>query len=326
MSKWPHQCNVDSFYRNPKGSHGDANPKFGEKMKHIILICSLAILTACATQSQQKDSVSLAANAPVAGIKEISSSSLSLSEPALYLLPDKALQVTQIGAVLDSLKGNENIILYVHGRAGGKKQEPSKSLKDVMPSLTEDYKAKAIMFYWPGAGDGGVTGFPEERARQAAPALTETLKALQNYKQANATRLQNVKFILLLHSMGSIVFEQFINLYAPRSLDRNLFDTVILNSSSSATKGHDVWLKKVDFTRNLYVTVNNDDSVLRSAGLFRGVRLGKDLKHVNLAQNAVYSVFYIYLLLYYLRPCRQRVADLLRNKGCRAATLCRQRL
>ena len=34
------------------------------------------------------------------------------------------------------------------------------------------------------------------------------------------------------------------------------------------------------------------------------------------------SISYLFI---YLRQCRQRIADLLRNKDCRAATLCRQR-
>lgn len=74
--------------------------------------------------------------------------------------------------------GNDYVIFYVHDRAGGKKKEPVKSLKSVMPSLRDDYTAKVIMFYWSGADEGGTRGFPEKRASDAAPALAETLLAL----------------------------------------------------------------------------------------------------------------------------------------------------
>jgi hypothetical protein len=263
-----------------------------------IMFCLILSLTACAvqspqlpTESQKNNGILATENSSAVTHKEALSNSPVPSDPSLYLLPNQNIQVGQIGALLDSVNGDDNIILYVHGRAGGKKPEPGKSLKHVLPSLAEDYKAKAIMFYWPGADDGGATGFPDNRAQQAAPALAQTLKALQQYKQANAARLQNVKFTLLLHSLGNIVFEQFMNSYPASSLNRNLFDTVILNSSASAAKGHDVWLRKVDFTPNLYVTVNDDDSVLRLAGFFRGVRLGKSLKRYNLAPNAIYVNF-----------------------------------
>ena len=215
------------------------------------------------------------------------------SNPSLYILPNQALQVEQIGTAIDDLLAqngdSDNVILYVHGRSGGEESEPGKSLTKVMPSLTKNYNAKVIMFYWPGSGDGGAKGFPKNRSQEASPALAQTLMALQQYKQANRDKLKDIKFTLILHSMGNIVFEHYMRSYVQETLEKNLFDTVILNSSATATKDHDFWLKKVDFTPHLYVTVNDDDKVLILAGIHEhAVRLGKSLRSEPLASNAIY--------------------------------------
>ena len=147
-------------------------------MKSVIEKCVLLPfalgLFSCAAQS----------TTPAQGV----SSKGAVSTPALYILPRQSFSTRDIAKALDKLfaenDSGDNLILYVHGRSGGKLSEPAKSLKRVMPSLKDEYTAKVVMFYWPGSDEGGKLGFPENRARAATPDLKTTLMQFQEYKNA----------------------------------------------------------------------------------------------------------------------------------------------
>jgi hypothetical protein len=217
-------------------------------------------------------------------------------------LPDnQKFAVENINTALDNLLARsgdtKTIIFYVHGRAAGEEKEPDKSLKAVVPCLEDEYPARALMFFWPGSAEGGPLGFPEDQARQAGPGLGQALAGLKKYKADNSVKLQGRKFVLLTHSMGSIVLEEYLGSYKAGDLPSGLFDTVVISSSASASKGHADWLKKTDFSGHTYVTVNDKDSVVGAAGVIElEAKLGKKLKtlfgcNVALAPNALYVDF-----------------------------------
>lgn len=101
------------------------------------------------------------------------------------------------------------------------------------------------------------------------------------YKKEHADKFQNIKSTLLVHSMGNIVFSKMMKSYKEKSLDKNLFDTIILNSADADAKGHDEWVRKIDFSNNIYITVNKNDSILGLSAKKQGEkRLGQKLKTV----------------------------------------------
>jgi Alpha/beta hydrolase of unknown function (DUF900) len=231
--------------------------------------------------------------------------------PALYILKDsnnkcdkelptpanQEFSVDDVNGALDALlartSDSDSVILYVHGRAV-KLKEADKSLRSVMPCIENENNAKVLMFYWPGAGNGGTLGFPEEEARQAGKVLGEVVSGLQKYKEQNKAQFDNKRTVLLLHSMGNIVFEEFIDKHQSETLNSDLFDTVILSSSATKTKDHASWLSQAEISKNTYVMVNKHDPVLSLLGpkYIKG-RLGKKLKtifarNVKLAENAIY--------------------------------------
>jgi hypothetical protein len=217
-------------------------------------------------------------------------------------LPDnQKFAIENISTALDSLLARSGdtrtIILYVHGRAAGKEEEPDKSLKDVVPCLEHECPARVLMFFWPGAAVGGPLGFPEDQARQAGPGLGQALTGLKKYKADNSAKLLGRKFVLLTHSMGSIVLEEYLRSYKAGDLPSGLFDTVVLSSSASASAGHADWLKKTDFSGHTYVTANDNDSMNKLIEAKTGLaRLGERLEtlsgdKVALAPNALYVDF-----------------------------------
>lgn len=209
----------------------------------------------------------------------------------LYALPRTEYTIPQVGKALDALlaahPGIDNVILFVHGRACGGGGEPSKSLDSVVPDLESDYSAAALMLYWPGSDGGCPLGFPESSARAAGPALRYLLTQIGRYRMDNPTKLATVKLSLLTHSMGNIVLQSALEAGAT-GVAADLFATVVLNSSATALAGHDAWLGRLDFARQVYVTVNGGDAVLAAAGLGRGARLGHQLDTAPLTPRADY--------------------------------------
>lgn len=201
--------------------------------------------------------------------------------------------VDQVGAALDHALLNSptrHVIFYVHGRACGGGGEPTKSLSGAVPELESDYHSKVLMFTWPGSSSGCPLGFPESEARASGTALNHTLHKLAFTLHARAATLGNVTLTLVTHSLGNIVLEEALA-HEALPLPPTLFDTVVLSSSATALAAHRAWLTELRFSLHVYVSVNDGDSVLTSAGLGRGTRLGKKLGNEPLAPNARYVDF-----------------------------------
>lgn len=186
----------------------------------------------------------------------------------------------------------DNFIFYVHGRG----KEPNKSLREVIPNLEKEYTATVLMFHWFPSYKGPL-GYPKEEANAAAPDLGKALEYFQTYKDSHKDEFENVKTTMLIHSMGNIVFGKVMGSYKAGTLKKGLFDTVILNSADADAKGHDEWVKKIDFANNIYITLNDGDNILSmSAKSQREKRLGQTTttisgKQIPLAGNAKYVDF-----------------------------------
>jgi esterase/lipase superfamily enzyme len=222
--------------------------------------------------------------------------SLFTSDGTQYNIKNLSSEVKEIADAIEkdmkAGRGADNIIFYVHGRG----KEPKKSLDDVIPHLEEEYSAKVIMFHW-FPSYKGPAGYPNEEADAAAPDLLNVLASFQKFKKEHPEKFSKIKSTLLVHSMGNIVFAKMMESYKQQSLEKNLFDTVILNSADADAKGHDQWVKKIDFSDSIYITVNKNDNILGlSAKRQREKRLGQKLetmlgKDIPLANNANYVDF-----------------------------------
>lgn len=185
----------------------------------------------------------------------------------------------------------DNVIVYVHGRGCGGGGEPKKSLDGVVPAMEKDYTGKVLMFYWPGSASGCPLGFPESRARAAGPAFAGLMSSLAAFKADHAAELSGTKFVLLTHSMGGLVLESATAESGVESLPKDLFASVVVNASATSLKGHDVWERRLTFGERVYVTENGNDSVLKSAAITEGARLGKSLGKSKLASRTTYVDF-----------------------------------
>jgi esterase/lipase superfamily enzyme len=123
------------------------------------------------------------------------------------------------------------------------------------------------------------------------------MNVFEQYKTNNSEKWKVMKPTMLVHSMGNLVFQSYIN-----SEDRlpieNLFNNIILNASDVDTKDHHKWINKITESRNIYITFNNDDPVLHSSAKIvnNRIRLGQKLSSMfngdyPLASNVIYIDF-----------------------------------
>lgn len=123
---------------------------------------------------------------------------------------------------------------------------------------------------------------------------------------------------MLTHSMGSIVLEAFVLNEGGETIT-GVFDTVVINASASAGKNHAEWVEKMNFSDNIYITVNQHDPTLGQAEFHEAWRyrdsewclLGKSLvskdgknyalacnaKYVYLAKSPLRHVYYLHRYL-----------------------------
>ncbi|XOF34071.1 MAG: alpha/beta hydrolase [Candidatus Electrothrix sp. YB6] len=211
----------------------------------------------------------------------------------LILADGSRFEVSELSRALDSIMDTfpegkkKNIVMFVHGRGGGKVKHPEKAIKQMLPFIESEYNIKVVLFNWAGSDKGGPVGFPGEEARAASDIFFHILKQLDTYKQKNSGRLKGIRFSLLTHSMGSIVIEETIDTYSDE-IKPDLVDVLVLSSSASKSKGHSKWLNKAALAKHVFVTLNDNDSALKKAGILRGRRLGKGLKNSETSMRAQY--------------------------------------
>ena len=195
---------------------------------------------------------------------------------AIVTLKNKVESINSITAVINETINEintspqyDNFILFVHGRG----KHPGKAFnKHLLADLEKDYSAKVIMFHWPSWE--GRFAFPTQKARNSSEDFLHVLQALQHYKEHNKEKVKDIKFTLFTNSMGSIVLEQAMLDY-DGSLN-HIFDNLLINASSSLAKNHSTWVDKINFSKQIYITINQDDKLLGKLGVrFVGKRLGK---------------------------------------------------
>lgn len=154
----------------------------------------------------------------------------------------------------------KNIIIYIHGRNYKTNKEWAN-----LNFLEKKFNAKILMFHWRSWG-GSVLVRPTKEAAEAATDLSVFLKQIKDYKESNPDIFINKKIALLVHSMGNVVFKEYMEkLYQGDLNNENggpLFNTFISAAPDVGLTDHKAWFSNIDFAEKKFVTVNNHDRVL----------------------------------------------------------------
>lgn len=209
---------------------------------------------------------------------------------------NKKFKVDQIEKIMKVLlkrdQDNKNIIFYIHGRG----KHPNKGVR-YLPEIEKRYNANVIMYHWPSWKNA--ISRPVENAVKSAKHLSTSLGLLNQFKNDNKYDLNNRKFSLMFHSMGNIVFKSFVENFYLGDYSNDFFQSIILNASDIPLKKHSVWLNKVNFSEEIYITFNKNDSILKASkihdytrfdlgGTRLGLRLKEFFKQTTLSYRAKY--------------------------------------
>lgn len=140
------------------------------------------------------------------------------------------------------------------------------------------YNVDELFFDWPTERPYMKPGKNIKTTCQVAPLVSKSFAAFilefQTYKTQHAEKFKTTT--LLNHSMGNLLLMYDLQNDYLKTIQSVLFDNVIVNAACVNQKNHKVWLDKLSFSKNIYLTINDKDRNLRGARiLFKARQLGE---------------------------------------------------
>jgi esterase/lipase superfamily enzyme len=172
-------------------------------------------------------------------------------------------------------------VFYIHGfnQSFAQGLEASRQIAQV-------YDVDVILFSWP-SNPGGFVTDEYRRARQAAKAsanaLDRTLDKLGRYlinRPYEEIQQCPVSLNLLVHSLGNFMLESVAR--DPVFLQNiSLFSNLIFHQADVDNRLHQYWIDRVDYGSRIYVTINEEDKVLKASDMINPNRLGNTVEGLN---------------------------------------------
>lgn len=204
-------------------------------------------------------------------------------------LPSRQLFKRIIKGVKEN-KYKSDWVFFIHGFNQSFRQTLSTSQR-----IAEKYGVEVIVFSWT-SNPGGFVNAEYQRALQAAKAssnaVDRSLDTLGSYlRERSRAEIEtcNIRLNLLVHSLGNYVVEQFVRnpIFSGQT---RIFDNIIFHQADVDNRRHRFWVDRVEHGRRLYVTINENDSVLKASDLINPGRLGNTSENL-LSQRAIYMDF-----------------------------------
>ena len=168
-------------------------------------------------------------------------------------------------------------VLFVHGF--------NQSIKDVLEwslDLETNYSVNVLAFAWP-SNQGGFVLNEYRSARRAArasdAALDKVFETLETYLNGQSENERNrclVRLNLLFHSLGNFLGENLLRSPLHEG-ETNIFDNVIFHQADVDSHSHAEWIDNNSSLRT-YVTLNDNDRILRKSDAINPTRLGQRLR------------------------------------------------
>lgn len=190
----------------------------------------------------------------------------------LYTSDAEKFKFTEVAKALDKVFAADlPVVLFIHGRGN----EPQKSLiggtfveGNAVKKLEEQYKIKVLLFNWNSkAASMYDRSAPLSHMTEAADSLKKVLTEFENYfnRPENKNKKTAKKITLLVHSMGSIVLQTYVQKNAPLEKNQALFSQILLTSPDAANIQHAEWLSKISEVENVFISINKNDDVLEKS-------------------------------------------------------------
>lgn len=202
--------------------------------------------------------------------------------------PDRTTEVPPSKELFDQIMAGikagtykKTWVFFIHGF----NQSFAKGLETSW-QLSQVYNVEVILFSWP-SNPGGFVTDEYRRARQAAKAsanaLDRTLDKLGRYlidRPFEEIQQCPVSLNLMVHSLGNFMLESVAR--DPIFLENiSLFTNLIFHQADVDNRLHKYWIDRVDYASRMYVTVNEEDLVLKASDFINPNRLGNTVEGLN---------------------------------------------
>mgnify|MGYP000852520510 CR=1 FL=1 len=203
--------------------------------------------------------------------------------------------------LLSTKKEFKNLVVFTEGLG-----KTFTSGVDRATQLMRLYNVDEIFFDWPTEKPYLKPGKNIKITCIEAPEIAKPFAAFiedfQNYKAEHSEKFKTTT--LLNHSMGNLLLMYDLQNDYLKNIHSNLFNNVIVNAACVNQKNHKLWLDKLSFSNNIYLTINDKDRNLRGARiLFKARQLGESpqsefCKNVNYVDfSEVLSIEHNYFLM-----------------------------
>lgn len=215
------------------------------------------------------------------------------------LLPEKAAKIKAgvppslilFNQILKGIGNGElsgDWVLFVHGFNQSFLDNLEKCRK-----IEKLYGVNVLAFSWP-SNQGGFKPKEYKKARAAARGCTNAfdrvLEKLSSYLTSRPfTKTCDINISLMAYSMGNFVVENYVR--DPVFCDETkIFSNVILTQADVDVESHTEWVEMVEHCKRVYVTINENDSVLKWSDVVNPPRLGNTVKYLD-GNHVVYFDF-----------------------------------
>ena len=211
----------------------------------------------------------------------------------------RPFQVSKVDSLFDQILSTDedkNIVFYIHG---WRYNFYSLFESSAIPSIESYSDTLFVIIRWP-AWDLYL-GRPYEKAMNSSEGLAKFFNAFNKYKSLNSSKIGKRKFTMLVHSIGNITLQGFLErYYVNQSLQPGLLNNLIVSSADVPLKNHKSWIGKVDFVNHIFIMQHRRDLILYISEWFldhpesRGPRLGLGFDGIDgkdkseIAQNVKY--------------------------------------
>ncbi|MBN2165441.1 MAG: alpha/beta hydrolase [Marinilabiliaceae bacterium] len=157
---------------------------------------------------------------------------------------------------------NRNFLFFIHGYG--------KNLNEVINrarQIEDIYKVNVCFLYWPYQTNNG----KKTTLKQARTNIESHLPGFQNLLTLHNLLVGNFpesKHSIMAHSLGNYFFESYFSKTNNQITTKAKFDNLILNSAAVNDKHHSKWLAKMNIQKNIYITFNKHDFILRGMQIF----------------------------------------------------------
>jgi hypothetical protein len=183
---------------------------------------------------------------------------------------------------MDAINNGKDLLLFVHGH--GKSFPAALSRVNL---VNQRYSINTILFDWPSQNSNFNKSL--SRVRHCGENFYNLMLQLQDYRLQSMQPNQHLS--LMANSLGNYFLTHLVVNGNNQYLNTVFIDNLLLNAAAVKTQDQDEVISQFHFQKQIYVTINKNDRVLRGAHLLTYGKMLGNFVYPPLVPNTDYIHF-----------------------------------